>query len=701
MKHDNALRLLIIERTSNDAELLLNVLRRGRYAVRPRYVQGADELQEALDESTWDLILSVPNVGKFEVSDVMELVRRSKQDTPLIVVYDDQIKDKNRFITDTLRLGAKDAIARDELDHILLVVARELDNLAERRDRRRTEHAFVELQKRVNSMMDSSQDAIAYVHDGMHIHGNPTYLEMFGYKDMDELEGLPVMDLIAADDQGLFKEVMRQVIKDGNSQSIKIGGHRADGEEFVLRMDIAAAKYDDENCLQVVIKNQSVSDDFQQQLEILIKRDQLTGLYNHQYFLHELNQAVTRALDEEERSVLINIRLDDFDSIRDNIGPAASDQVIQDIAELLHNQVSEHEILARFGDSEFAILRPQKGTKYALALSESICKEIKGHISETPGQSVATTCSIGIAPIKETVLSTEEALEYVSQTCKEASDKGGNRVEVYTPAADPGRGPSIQGNIAQELNDAINEKRLSLFHQPIVSLHGDTNRIYEAFLRMRDRDGEIIAGSELIAAAEKENLITELDKWVIENALSMLKSYQDQGESLHLFIKLSDAAIRDETVLLHLTKELKKNNLKGECLTLEISEITALGQVKHAKSFVTALKKLNCSAAIEHFGTGLNSFSILNHLDVEYLKIDGSLIKNLSNDKESQATVRSIHARAGDLGKTTIATSVQDATSLAILWQSGINFAQGNYIQEPDEAMEYDFSGEETEDISF
>jgi len=213
-------------------------------------------------------------------------------------------------------------------------------------------------------------------------------------------------------------------------------------------------------------------------------------------------------------------------------------------------------------------------------------------------------------------------------------------------------------------------------------------------LRMVDSKGENIPANQLFSAAEQANLSTYLDKWVLKNACTKLAEQEQNQHQTYLFIKLSDQAVRDEAILLFIRKILKENKIPGERLIIEMSESIAISQVKLAQAFIKSLKAIGCKSALEHFGTGLNSEATLKHIPVDYIKIDSSYSKGLASNTENQEAVKKIVKMAHEMNKITIAEAVEDANSLTILWQSGIDLAQGHYIQEPSEELAYDFTEE-------
>lgn len=696
MKQDDIIRLIVIEESANDAEVILNSLRKARYPIRPRHVEDEEDLQEALTEHEWDLIIMVPQVGDFTAAQACEIISSSKQDIPVIVLVS---KLEGKLMAELLSAGAKVVIPSGSDACLQVVVGRELANLTVRRHSKHIEQLYKESQKHNKILLESSRDAIAYVHEGMHIYANPSYLKMFAYNTMEDLEGMPIMDLVALDDRTKIKEFMRDFITDEKNEErqLEVGGLKANNKRFELSLELSHAIYEGERCIQVVVRDRSQSESelkLKEQLKELSRRDQLTGLFSRPYFIDLLEKALGKAMETHTRSVLFYIALDSIENIKKTVGLGGIDPVVQNIAKVL-SKYSEGAALARFGETDFVLLLNDKDKEYASELAGKLCKAIESTVTEVGHQSVVSTCSVGIALVLAASSNPQDVLSDAHTACKVAFEKGGNTFEIYKAVVKAGdTGKLKSSDIAKMIETAIEESRLSLRFQPIVSLRGESQKIYEVFLRMTDPEGNQVPTGSLFSAAEEANMSVLLDKWVLKESFKVLLEQQKKGNKIYFFIKLSDQAIKDPEVFLTLRKLLKASQLTGERLVIELSESLAISQIKLAKTFITQLQSIDCKSALEHFGTGLNSSTTLKHLPVDYVKIDSSYSKGLATNAENQKAVQNIVKLAHESNKLTIAETVEDANSLTVLWSSEVDFAQGHYIAEPLETPEFDFSEE-------
>ncbi|MCK4742707.1 MAG: EAL domain-containing protein [Sulfuriflexus sp.] len=699
MDSDNTLQLLIIDESSNDAESITNILRSIGLAVRPTRVEDDEDLETALTEKNWDLIITADKLTYIDAYKALEILQKSERDIPLIIAANGT---ENITVGAALKAGACDLVHKDEdPEHLQYVVQRELRARDDRRKIRQYNKASRESEKRCRSLLDSSRDAITYVHEGMHIYANPVYMEMFGYDDPDEIEGMPIMDMVSPDDHEAFKKFLRQFTKNESEMKgdIEVSGLRTDGNKFSAVMEFTPASVDGESCTQIIIRTAS-DKELQNQLNILSQQDLLTGIYNRQHFMEVLESTISKVATESSHSALLYIDIDDFAAVKQNVGLASSDLVLSDIAKVISDLVEAPDIVARFSDHSFTLLINETSSNSGVEkYANTIRQTIEDHISEVGGNSVTVTCSIGISPIGENTSNTHEIISRADLACSIAKENGGNSIHLHNPVADEQAGKERNAGWIDAINNALTDDNFFLAFQPIVSLHGDTCENYEVLLRMHDVDNNQVLPEQFLPAAEQAELMPQIDRWVITHAMQRLASVQAEGGAqTKFFIKLAGASLTDNGLLPWISEQLKEQRLSGDSLIFELDESSAVMYLAQAKNFINGVKQLHCQVVLDHFGSGLNSIKNLKHLDANYLKIDGSLISNLASDDQNQETVQSIIQTAHSMGKLTIAEFVQDANSLALLWQFGVNYIQGHFLQEPSTSLDYDFSSEDDDE---
>lgn len=690
MKREETIRCIVIHDDANKVESILDMIRTASLRVRHKHIKTQKELDEALENQQWDIILAKPQINDIEILKIAETLTTAEKDIPVIALADPP--NEEQYIT-LMDRGICDIVSPEMTKHLQLVVTRELHNLDVRRKWRKSEIRARENEQRYHALIDSSHDAIAYIHEGMHIYANSVYLNMFGLDDFDDIEGLPIMDMVAPEEHAHFKQTLRGYSKnEGSTQSIDVTCLRTDHSQFKATMEFSLTSIDNEYCTQIIIRDEADSRVLEQKIKYLGKQDLLTGFYNRQYFMEELGMSVSKAIHKEENSALLYLLIDDYKSIKSEMGQATADFILGDIAKALHDKIKEPNILARFEDDIFTILLHDKNGADAESIAKELCEIIGSHVTEIENKLVGATCSIGISLVTETTHNVNDVLSRAELACSVAVENGGNTFHVYNHATDKNATREHEQEWIEKIDKALQKNQFKLIYQPIVSLHGDVAENYEVLVRYIDDDGEEVSARHFISTVEQTGQIMEIDKWVIKNAISELADEHRAGKKINLFIKLSGQSLKDEKLLIFISEHLKKNKLRGNHLVFEVSESTACEQIQHAKRFSKTLEQLHCKFALEHFGIDENSFNLLKNLNVDFLKIDASFIHNLAENQENQIMVRSITEMAHSMGKLTIAEYVQDANSLTLLWKCGVNYIQGHYLSEPTGKLDYDFS---------
>ena len=693
MDNDNLLRVLIVNDSLDASEALASLLRNGGFALRPSHVDDDAALQEAVTDQTLDLILCAIDAMDPGLLHVFAALRKAERDVPVLAVADEYDAEIH---AEVLRDGARDLVISTTPEQLQLVVSRELQALDTRRRLRLAEKTVRESEKRCRALLDSSRDAITYVHDGMHIYANPVYLEMFGLHELDDLEGMPIMDMVAPDHHTEFKEFLRNFSKGQSPRDeLDVVGLKADGGRFNARMEVTPASIEGEPCTQIIIRNQASDKELEKKLKYLSNQDLLTGLYNRHFFMDELEHTIAAAASDGTVGSVLYIEPDNFKDIKSKLGIAGSDLVLSDLAGVLRGTLGESCIAARFADQTFTVLCRDTSGDIAEALAEQVRSAIENHISDINGQSVTVTSSIGISTVGEIANDAQQVLSRAELACETARKKGANQIHQHDPVTEEKAGRERDEQWISRVRNALENDEFSLVYQPIASLHGETQEKYEVLLRMRDEQGNEVLPGQFLPAAESANLSDAVDRWVINHAIGVLAERRRAGHDTVFFIKLSVKSLNDQTLLPWISEQFKSARLQGDSIVFELSEPAAVTNLKQAKSLHSGLQELRCGLALEHFGSGVNSLQLLKHLPADFLKIDGSFMHNLASSSQNQETVKSITEAAHAIGKTTIAEYVEDASSLAVLWQCGVNYIQGHFLQSPGEEMNFDFQGEE------
>lgn len=688
---EGIVRLLVVDNALTDADAVINVLRSAGHAVRASREDDLQALEQLLNSQTWDIMLCRDNLPNLTAIQTINLLQRLGKDVPCIVLSSSDIEEKELFLC-----GAQDVVRFGDVDRLQFSVARELQNLYIRRLSRRNERALRESEKRSRALLESSRDPVAYMHEGMHIYVNQAYLKLFGYEEAEDVDGLPILDLINIDDHATFKSVFRQFTEqaDARPQTVAVKCLKADGTYFDANIEFSHARVEGEDCTQVVIRDADNSSDLNDgKLQLLRDYDLLTNLYSRSRFTDELHKALVKAAEGEGDGELLFIVLDDFQAIKEQVGLGTSDMVLKSVAELLRQTLMEDEVVGRYSDQVFAVIIPSANEREVDQRAEAYRRAINDYTSQTNGKIIDLHCSIGISRISEKIASAEMVLDNADRACLSAQRAGGNQI-VRFHHAETAKQQASPDEWQEKFEQAMQQDQFFLHFQPIVSLHGKEQELYEVLLRMKLESGKTLKAEEFIHTAIVLKMMVEIDKWVIRTALDKLSEHSVQHPNTRFFLKISEQSLHDEDFVEWLSISLKAHDMQGQSLVFEISETAAVDNLEYSKTTIAKLKAIGCEFGLEHFGSGIDFSHSLNVLDVDYLKINGNFVENMVHDVENQAAVKAIIDMAKQAGKQSIAEFVSDANSLALLWRLGADYAQGYYIHEPSEFLDYNFEEE-------
>jgi len=326
-----------------------------------------------------------------------------------------------------------------------------------------------------------------------------------------------------------------------------------------------------------------------------------------------------------------------------------------------------------------------------LAQAEGIRSAFEKHILELGKQSIALTVSIGGVQIGERIASVPQVLGKCNQCLQSAEGVGGNRIEIFDPAArDRAEEERIMAWV-QRIRDALSGDQFVLNFQPLISLAGDTREHYEVLLRMKAPSGETVAPDQFMPIAEEHGLLVELDRWVIGRTISLLSERRKLGKDTVLMVKVEPSSLVEGDLHNFISAQLKAHGVPGTQLVLQLSEPKIYTHLRPLQAFQKIVGAFGCRLCLEQFGTSLNSFHTLAHFDPAILKIDRSFIIDLAKNPENQKRTKEFVSQAKKLGKQTIAEFVSDAASMTVLFSIGVDMVQGNFLAPPGPAMNYDF----------
>ena len=423
----------------------------------------------------------------------------------------------------------------------------------------------------------------------------------------------------------------------------------------------------------------------QETLRHLALHDPLTGLTNR----HEFETRLSLALDEVNGSVqhaLLYMDLDQFKVINDTCGHEAGDELLRQLSAVLRTPIREMDTLARLGGDEFGALLLHCSRDHAIEAAERMLNSIKDFRYIWHDKTFSIGASIGLVMLSDSSLTSSDVLRMADMACYAAKDKGRNRVHVYRE--DDAELMKRHGEMQwiARINQALEENRFLLYRQCITPLNHDGGRHCEFLLRMQGENAEHVLPGAFIPAAERYDLMPRLDRWVVKHAFDYLARHIREGSGnlpeSH-FINLSGLTLSDESFADYVTEQLREHQLPPQTVGFEITETAVISNLASAITFIEQVKKLGCRVALDDFGAGLSSFSYLKSIKADFLKIDGSFIRNMLEDPMNQAIVDAINRIGHVAGLKTIAEYVETEAIRERLAELGVDYAQGFAIERP------------------
>ncbi len=755
-------RLLIAERSENAAYQFDSLLRDAGIATRPEII----DLPMAVDK----LAHADMMICNSSLPEVKQLLPRLASIAPLVPVILINGEDDTFSPTEGMELGAADVVSEGDSAHLVLVVKRELEHVCRNIQYRQMKKALAEAEQRCQLLLQSSRAAIAYVHEGMHIHANEHYLKLFGFDDADDLLGLPLIDMLDADSGATLKQQLKAFRASEEETEFEFSGTSTTGETIVGSMTLAAAEYEGEHCLQVTVRPQAQ----QQGANLSLVEHQtseqapaVTGgalatetaaaaaatangsaapddtddvpVLDADAIVEQGGQdaaeempaetpaedeagadkapaavtaagpgkllslpeflAAAEAMTAEYEGQFVSVfaaQVDGYEDLQRAFGLAGVDDACRKVETTLLERVSAP--FVRVTPSQWAMLVCGQTREEAIGVVDGHRAAVEQMMFEIREKTVRPSCTFAGAILNlEGFDSTSAALEScldkaISTLRSTLQTTEGNTVNLPAFENAEQAYDDEANRVLALITEAIENQSFTLLFQPIISLRGDSDEHYEVFLRMSDREGNQMAPGEFLRTAIDNNVAGKIDRWVILQSIKMLSQHRANGHNTRLTINLTSNSVADPEFIQWLGVAIKAARMPSDAVIFQITELDASTYIRQTREFVEGLKHLHCRSSLSRFGLADDPFEVLNHIPVDFVKLDGELIEALDNDPSRKDGVAEMVRELQNQGKLTIVPMVESASLLSTLWQAGVNYIQGHYLQEPSTNMDYDFS---------
>ena len=536
-----------------------------------------------------------------------------------------------------------------------------------------------ELEHRYNLLLDSSRDAIAYVHEGLHVYTNRAYLEALRVKSDSEVAGLSLLEILDAGEtnlKSLFKGMSKSQFP---AEALEVTVNRPDGSGFDANLVFSPARFDGEDCIQMMVQRKDAANELAAELDRMRLTDPLTKLHNRKAFADAVEDCIASGHANNAAAVLF-IETDGIDELQDELNVETMDAFISDLAGIIKQNLADGDVAARISDHSFAVLIGRNTNSELEQVGQDLLAAYRGHIIEIGDRALSASCSIGMANVGRLAENYPEIISRARKAQAEAAEKG-DQLVVYRPQLTAVASMEGEQDWLDRIRYALGNQDFYSVQQSIVDLDGEGDQMMENVTFMRGENGDH-SSREFQKVADRNDLAGAIDRHVIPG---LLKTFVDSDE--RQIISLSNNSILDYGFPGWFADQMKAACVEGNSIILQIAASAAHTNLRPAQRLMKELKPLGCRLGISMFDAERRSLQLLEHLDVSYIKLLPSVTEDLTANTKNQEAVRKIVEAAELHGVDVIADEVADTSSLAVLWQCGVKLIAGAFLKESSQVL--------------
>lgn len=682
------LNLIVIDEEQLYAEKLVSLLEHYFDEVNLGFWDEKSELVKAL-RSEWDVMI-FNRAYDMSITDVVGLLQEQRIAMPIVQLSQDAPLTNDIGLPQTIDGDIIKTLQVGQDEQIVLAVCLLADYSRCRREARHLDNILQEAEQRANILIDNSKSAVAYIDEGVHVYANEPYLALFGYDNLNDLIGVPVVDLMAKGDKvKAFKQLLRRFGKGDRSQvEFEFESRRTDGETFASSLQLASATFEGDPVLQIIIQpNEMDSEALAAQLAAATRQDTLTGLANRTGFSDELARVHTEVTQGDTKGALLYVSIDDIGKISSSAGLLGVDNAIKYIANVL-SEVFADGFVARFGDTAFAILLTDVKQADIVALAETALARTEQSLIEVGNRTVTTTLSIGVVMMDTNAPASQVLLERAIDTAAmigSDSGGGGNQVRVFDISA---HADGDEAALVEYIKTALAQNRFKLTYQPAYDVKTDTSDLFEVYLSLPMADGGELGLDKLASVAKKHDLLDKIDRWQLINASKQLALTKKTHPNAKILLALSSASLADSNLAKMVAQLAKAIGGNSASLYVQFFEQDLVDYLAAAKRQFMALSAVNCQVGITSFGLTAKTEEVLEHLHPNIARLSRNYTKNLDQEVNME-TVKALVAKASEHSCDVLMPYIEDAQMMSMAWSVGARYLQGFYLQMPAETMVY------------
>jgi len=670
--------MIVLTRHQDNVEAINSTLRNAGLAVRCNWIRELNDLGEALTQINAHMLVAFVGQDPSDIAKVMAVSKQFGAEVPVLIARD-QLDEG--AIAAAMQQGARDAVTLVNPLRLRLVVARELEAYNRTQTLNRTISSAREYSDQLKSFMAGSADAIAHVQEGIVVDANPAWLDLYGLPDAEAILGTPLMDAFDAEAHAAIKGALVACLQGKwSNHSLRASAVLADGSSVPLEIELSPVDFEGEPAVRLSVASQKRDvGTINEQLTDALERDAATGALQRRFFLQQLQQALSQPIKAGIRQ-LVAIQPDKLDTLNEELGPLAVEEFIAQFAGLIAETRQANDLFGRFGDGTFVLLMERGTPRDVETWANNLIRKVGAQVFRAADKQTSCTCSVGIGMIDIRTPDLARSINDALSARRNAESAGGGCVAIVDTQDEDTRQQAADAIWVRFIRAALMENRFRLMQQPIASLMGEDRGMFDVLVRMIDEQGQEVLPSEFMAAAERNDLMKNIDRWVIGASMTFCAS----RKANQLFVRLSKDSVRDKSLLPWLQNQLKATRIEPERIVFQVSEQVAAEYLADTAELALGLRRDGFRFALEHFGGGRDPRRLLEHLPLDYIKIDGTLMQGLAVDQDLQQRVRDLVDQAKGKNVGTVAERVEDANTMAVLWQLGIEFIQGYFVNEPE-----------------
>ena len=683
MNEHQGISIAVLTGNQDDVEVINGALRDAGQAAHCHWIATSEQFANTLRSEDIELILYN---GSHYADSLRQAISQKNSFVPEVpVIVFASTVDEAR-IQKVMHAGAVDLVSLEKKSRLCSVVMRELRAYRVEKALNSTLNSATVYRRQLHDYMQGSTFAIALVQEGIVAEVNDSWLKLFQSRNRDEFVGLPLMDFFEAESQAAIKGAIVATAKGKwrRDEKLKAKSRNTAANVASLDLEFQLTELDDAACVQIKIAPpERTPEEPTKLVHDALKRDPTTLFFHRTQFVDRLQKRLSRK-PKSGQHVLAYIKPDDFSEIKGKVGVLASEDILAQFSEEVRKRMHPRDVAGRFEGTVIMTLLERGSDRDGAVWAQQLVEHIQAHGFRIDDQKVSITCTVGVCGVSGVYSSLDELVTAVAGAHAQGRKNGGNTVYLEDSKDEDTRMRKYDAIWVKRIKAALMENRFRLAQLPIAGLRSDSINMCDMLVRMIDEQNAAVLPSEFLPAAERNNLMKTIDRWIITASAQFCN-----GNAVdRVFVRMSRQSIQDPSLTDWMKQEFTKRAFEPTRMCVQIPEQDAAKFIKQTKFTVDKLREIGVAFAIEHYGIDKNRFQILDILKPDYIKIDGELMHSLTTDTKMQESVRAVCAAADQRRIETIAERVENANAMAVLFQLGVHYMQGHYVHEPEVVLQ-------------